>query len=62
MYKLDGQITQEFLGLRMQNFQGIDFIWTQKYRKIFKNVSFKVGLICVKEIPLNMMKNAFYFI
>ena len=26
MHKLYGQITREFLGLRMQNFQGIVFI------------------------------------
>ena len=25
--KLQGQVTREFLGLRMQNFQGIVFIW-----------------------------------
>ena len=37
MYKLHGQITLEFLGLRMQNFQGIVFIWTQTYRETFKS-------------------------
>ena len=37
MYKLHGQITWEFIGLRMQNFQGIAFIWTQTYREIFKS-------------------------
>ena len=31
------QITREFLGLRMRNFQGIAFIWTQAYREIFKS-------------------------
>ena len=29
--------TREFLGSRMRNFQGIDFIWTQTYREIFKS-------------------------
>ena len=37
MYKLHGQIVREFLGLRMWNFQGIVFIWTQTYREIFKS-------------------------
>ena len=37
MYKLHGQITREFLALRMQNLQGIVFIWTQAYREIFKS-------------------------
>ena len=37
MYKLQGQITREFLGLRMRNFESIVFIWTQTYRKIFKS-------------------------
>ena len=31
--KLYGQITWEFLGLRIRNFQSIIFIWTQTYRK-----------------------------
>ena len=35
--KLHGQTTGEFLGLRMQNFLGIIFLWTQKYREIFKS-------------------------
>ena len=34
IYKLHGQITREFFGLRMQNFRGIVFIWTQRYRMI----------------------------
>ena len=37
MYKLQGQITQEFLGLRMQNFQGIVSIRRQTYREVFKS-------------------------
>ena len=37
IYKLHGRITQEFLGLRMRNFQGIVFIWTQTYGGIFKS-------------------------
>ena len=37
--KLHGQITQEFLELRMRNFQGIVFIWTQTYREIFESAS-----------------------
>ena len=32
-----GQITREFLGLRMRNFQSIVFIRTQTCRKIFKS-------------------------
>ena len=36
MYNLHGEIFREFLGLRMQNFQGIVFIRTQIYREIFK--------------------------
>ena len=32
-----GQITREFLGLQMQNFQGIMFIWIRTYREIFKS-------------------------
>ena len=30
-------ITREFLELRMRNFQGIGFIWTQTYTEIFKS-------------------------
>ena len=36
IYELHWQITQELLGLKIQNFQGIDFIWTQTYWEIFK--------------------------
>ena len=36
IYKLHGQITREFLGLRMGDFQGIVFERTQTYREIFK--------------------------
>ena len=36
-HRLYGQITQEFLGFRMQNFQGFIFIWTQTYKEIFKS-------------------------
>ena len=35
-YKYHGQITTEFLGLRMRNLQGIIFIRKREYRKIFK--------------------------
>ena len=38
IYKLHEQITQEFLGLTMRNFQGIAFISPQTFRKIFKPV------------------------
>ena len=31
------QRVQEFFGLRMRNFQGIVFMWTQIYREIFKS-------------------------
>ena len=37
MYKIHGQITQEFLGSRMQNFQRIVFILTRTYREIIKS-------------------------
>ena len=36
-YKLHVQITQEFLGLGMQNSQVIAFIWTQTYREILRS-------------------------
>ena len=36
--KLYRRITLEFLGLRMQNFQGINFIWIRTNREIFKSV------------------------
>ena len=39
IYKLHGQVTRELLGLRMQYFQGIAFIWTQNNREIFKSTS-----------------------
>ena len=35
--KLYGRMTQKLLGLRMENFQQIVFIWIRKYRKIFKS-------------------------
>ena len=50
IHKFDGQITQEFLGLRIQNFQGIVFIRIQKYgdsnlhQCIFKRESIHVAL------------------
>ena len=34
---LNGQITREFLGVRMRNFQSIVFISRETYRKIFKS-------------------------
>ena len=37
MYELHGEITQEFLRLRMQNFQDSAFVWTQIDREIFKS-------------------------
>ena len=36
IFKLHGQIPQEFLGLKMRNLQGIRFIWTGTYSKIFE--------------------------
>ena len=37
-YKVQAQITREFLGLRMLNFQFVVFIWwTRTYREIFKS-------------------------
>ena len=38
IYKFRGQITREFIGLRMRTFQGIVFKRTGRYRKIFKSV------------------------
>ena len=35
--KLHGQISREFLGLRIQNFQGIVFTQTETYGEIFKS-------------------------
>ena len=34
--KFHGQLTREFLGLRLQNFQGTVFIQTRIYSEIFK--------------------------
>ena len=36
-YKLHGWVTREFLGIRIQNFHGIIFIWIQTYGDIFKS-------------------------
>ena len=45
--KLHGQITQELLGLGMQNFQGIDFVWTQTHAEIFKSALVYLYIIYV---------------
>ena len=37
-YEVHGWITEEFLGLRMKNFQDIIFIWIRTHREIFKSV------------------------
>ena len=37
IYKLHGEMTQEFLGLRMRNFQGIVFTRVRTYIEIFKS-------------------------
>ena len=37
-YKFRGYITREFIGLRMQNFQGIVLVWTRTYGEILKSV------------------------
>ena len=37
IYKSPGQITREFLGLRIRNFRGNAFILTQTYREVFKS-------------------------
>ena len=37
IYKLHGEMTQEFLGLRMRNFQGIVFTRVRAYIEIFKS-------------------------
>ena len=34
VFKLQGEITREFLGIRMRHFQGIVFICTKTYREI----------------------------
>ena len=34
---LHGQITREFLGLRMRHFHGIAFIWTRTFTKVLKS-------------------------
>ena len=39
-----GQMTREFLGLSMWNFQGIAFTWTQTYSKIFKSVKISTSM------------------
>ena len=36
-YKLRGDKTREFLGLRMRNLQDTVFTWTQTYWEIFKS-------------------------
>ena len=36
IFKIQGKIAQEFLGLDMRIFQGIVFVWTQTYWEIFK--------------------------
>ena len=45
LYKLQGQITPEFLGLRMPNFQGIVFTLTETCRGGFQ-ISISVSLVC----------------
>ena len=37
IYKLHGEMTQKFLGLRMRNFQGIVFTRVRTYIEIFKS-------------------------
>ena len=37
MYKIHGQITREFLGLRTRHFQGMVFWSTQTYKEIFES-------------------------
>ena len=46
--KLHGQISREFLGLRIQNFQGIVFTQTETYGEIFK----LVWLRCIDDVFL----------
>ena len=45
-------MTQEFLGLRMRNFQGIAFIWTRTYSEIFKS-----ELVTFNELSNDRYKN-----
>ena len=37
IYKIPGEMTQEFLGLRMRNFQGIVFTRVRRYIEISKS-------------------------
>ena len=37
IYKIPGEMTQEFLGLRMRNFQGIVFTRARRYTEISKS-------------------------
>ena len=37
IYKIPGEMTQEFLGLRMRNFQGIVFTRVRRYTEISKS-------------------------
>ena len=45
------EITREFLGLRMRNFQGIVFLWTQTFRETLESalVYFKCCLMIYKK-------------
>ena len=54
-FRLYGEITREFLELRMWNFQGIVFIWTQRCREIFKSAFVCVPLILVQSIILSII-------
>ena len=40
MYKLHGQITQEFLGLKMRNYQGMALLYEQTHIERFSNLHY----------------------
>ena len=40
-------ITRQFLGLRMRNFQDINFIWTRTCREIFKYALVYLWALCI---------------
>ena len=52
-------MTREFLGLGMQNFHGIVFIWTQTYGKIFK-LGISVPLMWCVTVTENITRNGLF--
>ena len=52
-------MTQEFLGLGMQNFHGTVFIWTQTYGKIFK-LGISVPIMWCVTVTENVTRNGLF--